>query len=131
MGKYALRYFTYKGAVGANSDLKSGEFLNDIKAPGQLGVIAKFENVGMPKEVKEIFLNRHKREGGSFATTMINKGSMGSLGFGKHLLAKTEKELIEISRDCDLSLLDECVVVDNEVPEDFKKFIDGLSNESL
>ena len=58
--KLAIKFFEYKGHIGANSDLENGKFLNDPKAPGQLGVISLVENIGLPDEVKLLILKKYK-----------------------------------------------------------------------
>ena len=128
MSKLAIKFFEYKGHIGANSDLENGKFLNDPKAPGQLGVISLVENIGLPNEVKLLILKKYRREGGSFANMMLTTStssnqSIGILGHNCHLIT-TENKDVMISHDCDLQVLDNCVIIENNPPEDFKQLID-------
>lgn len=128
MSKLSIKFFSYKGHIGANSDLENGKFLNDPKAGGQLGVVSLVENIGLPDEVKLLILKKYKREGGSFANMMLTTATSGNqnigiLGHGCHIVT-TENKDVMISRDCDLEVLDNCIIIENNPPEDFKKWID-------
>lgn len=123
------KIFAYKGHVGAVTDLENGKFMNNIESSGEMGCVISTTEVQITNDAKEI-IKTAKREGGSFAEMMLTKhtnveefgkSSIGLLGFGYHLLGKEFK----IGRDCDLSVLDDCEVVGNDIiPEEFKKFLD-------
>lgn len=126
-----LRFFSHNGFVGAISDLKNGTFINDINNARQLGVVVAIEHVAMPSEVKEIIRKNYMREGGSFAQTMITRGIRPNIAvFGKefHMLSTEDGKYI-ISRDCDLSLLDEVPETDNVPDPDFVLYIENGQNE--
>lgn len=117
--------FGYKGHLGADIDMK-GKFINNPTAPGQLGCVVDTKNIHINKSAKEMIKNA-KREGGSFAPLMLtkhgnNKGSsIAIMGYGKVHMGKD----IFIGRDCTLSILDDCTLMeDSEIPKDFKEFID-------
>lgn len=133
MTQHTVRFFEYKGAIGALSDLSDPtQYINDITEPNQMGVLIESGKVGMPTEVIELFKNNFKREGGSFAGIMLTKhsdgkASIGILGGGSHLICNP-KETIFISRDCDLSVLDLCQTVKNEPPEGFIAHVDSITD---
>ncbi len=131
MNKHTIVFFEYKGAIAAQIDIEEGSFLNNPKDKGQMGCIVKTSNIGLPKEVKEAILKDHHRKGGSFASMMLTKHtngncSIGLLGFSKFLLRESSKDSIEISRNCDLSVLDECVEIENNPPQGFINYIDKI-----
>ena len=129
-----LTIFSYKGSVGANSDLENGKFINDINGSGQMGVVVAVENVVITSEALDLMKTNFRREGGSFASTMVTRSetddypsSIAVMGFGMHGVAICTQ--VEYSRDCDLTVLDEIEVDDKIiVPEDFIAFIDEESN---
>ena len=132
MSNLTVTFFEYNGAIGAEIDIDKGTFLNDPKAPGQMGTVTDVKYIGMPEEVKQAILTRYKREGGSFASMMISKSSkednIGLLGGYAACLATSKTSRIQISRDCDLSVLDSCIKIENNPPQDFKDYIDSLPN---
>ena len=133
MSNLTLQIFTYKGQVGALSDIENGTFLNDVKGSSQLGVVVASANVGISQEAKDLIKEKHRREGGSFAPLMItpsekSNGSIGILGFGRHLLTDMDG-IIAISRDCDLSVLENCQLIENNPEDTFIEFVDDLINE--
>ena len=119
------RIFSYKGNLGATTDIENGVFINDVMGEGQLGCVVSTDQIEITEGAKEMIRNA-KREGGSFATIMLtdhNDGgsSIGLMGFNKHHFGTS----IEIGRDCELSVLDKCEVVGDEIiPDDYKEFID-------
>jgi hypothetical protein len=121
------RFFEYKGHVGAAIDMKEGKFINDPFEPGQLGCVISTEEVQMTPKVKEL-IQKAERTGGSFSPLMLTKhsdgtgSSIGIMGGGKMYMGKS----LEIGRTCELSVLEDCTVVDEEAPIDFRDFIDGL-----
>lgn len=117
--------FTYKGNLGISIDMEDGKFLNDVYHPGQLGCVIPTEEVEISPDAKQ-YIKNLPREGGSFAPLMLTKhtdgtSSIGILGFGKVNLGKEGT----ISRDCDLSVLDDCKETEIEAPDDYKGFIDN------
>ena len=120
------KIFSYKGIIGAKTDLDKGQFINDPKAKGQLGCVISTTEIDITKEAKEILKNA-PREGGSFSSIMLTKHSDGSgasiglMGGWKHLFSGED---LMIGRDCDTSILDDCNEVKIEIPEEFKKVID-------
>ncbi len=112
--------FSYKGVVGAITDIKNGEFINDVKEQGQLGCVIDTKNVDITKEAKEL-IRRAPREGGSFAAIMLTRhedksSSIGLFGFGKHMFAD---ESLCIGRTCTLSVLEDMNEVKIEIPKGF------------
>jgi hypothetical protein len=127
------RIFSHKGVVGAITDLENGKFLNDPKAKAQLGCVISTDEVQITKEAKEI-IKGAPREGGSFAAIMLTKhhesivetkgkSSIGLMGYGYHVFNGPD---LCISRDCDLSVLEDCEEVDLEVPSDFIQLVDTM-----
>ncbi len=124
------KFFAYKGNLACSID-PNGKFINDPTAPGQLGSVVSTTEVGMTAEAKAL-IKGARREGGSFAALMLTKhegtaveahgkSSIGILGgFKAHFGTD-----IEIGRDCDKSVLDDCQLIEMEVPEDYKQFIDS------
>jgi hypothetical protein len=128
------KIFTYRGVIGAETDLDSGVFINNPKGGGQLGCVISTTEIDITKEAKEIIKNS-PREGGSFAPIMLTRHSDGSgssiglMGFWKHLFIGED---LCIGRTCDTSILDDCTEVEMEVPEDFKSVVDlSLSHEPV
>lgn len=120
------KIFSYKNFIGAETDLDKGKFLNNPKAEGQLGCVVPVEEILITKEAKNLLL-KAKREGGSFASMMITKhekegGSIGLLGHWKHAYCLDDAVL---SRDCDLSLLNDLEEVNIDIPEDFMEYVDS------
>ncbi len=125
------KIFAYKGNVGIDVE-DTGKFINDPFAEGQLGAVIATSEVEISKEAKDI-IRKAKREGGSFAEFMLTKhedqglqygkSSIGVMGLGKIHLGTDFK----IGRTCTTSILDDCTEVPNQVPEDYKEFIDSLS----
>ncbi|MFA5207415.1 MAG: hypothetical protein WC428_02045 [Candidatus Paceibacterota bacterium] len=121
------KIFTYKGVIGAETDLDNGKFLNSPKDGGQLGCVIDTKEIDITKEAKELIKSAPK-EGGSFAPIMLTKHSDGSgssvglMGFWKHLFAGDE---LCIGRTCETSVLDDCNEIEIEIPEEFKKVVDA------
>lgn len=117
--------FAYKGNLGATTDPENGKFLNKPLEEGQLGCVISTKEVMITAEAKEL-LKKARREGGSFAEIMLIKhndgsgSSVGLLGFRKHHFGQD----FCISRDCDLSVLDDIEIVETEAPEGYRQFID-------
>lgn len=131
MNRHTIVFFEYKGAIAAQIDMEEGSFINDPKAKNQMGCVVKASDIGLPKEVKEAILKDYHREGGSFASMMLTKHdsgncSIGLLGFGKVLIRAVRGMDIEISRNCDLSVLDACVEIPNDPPQDFINYVDKM-----
>jgi hypothetical protein len=126
------KIFAYKDYVGVDANMSEGKFINDIKSPGQLGIVVSINEIEISKEAKDI-IRSAGREGGSFAPLMLTKhkdaglehgdASIGVMGFGKIVVGK--KGEINIGRTCDKDVLD--MIPDSvvEPPEDFKEFIDS------
>lgn len=119
------KIFSHKNFIGAETDLDNGVFLNDPKGEGQLGCVVALAEIEITKEAKEL-LRTAKREGGSFASIMIDKGSIGLFGFGKHLF---DLDKPVVSRDCDLSALDDLADSDIEVPSEFIEVAETLAKQ--
>lgn len=124
------KIFAYKGNIGITVD-DDGKFINDPFAAGQLGAVISTNEVEISKEAKDIIRKAH-RAGGSFAEFMLTEHAGGAIdahgkssicvpGIGKVHLGTD----FEIGRTCELSVLDDCTEVPNEVPEDYKEFIDS------
>lgn len=120
------KIFEYKGNVGIEIDMENGKFLNDPTEPMQLGCVIEASDVAISKEAKDIIKNA-RHSGGSFSELMLTKhagedagSSVGILGFGKVHLGKN----FELGRACTKSVIDDCVEIPNEVPAEYKEFID-------
>jgi len=120
--------FAYKKNLGATTDIEGGTFINNIKAPGQLGCVVSTSEIQISKEAKEL-IRKASREGGSFAEIMLTKhsnsdehgkSSIGLMGFRLHHFGKD----FNISRDCELSVLEDCEEVVDNTPDGYKDFID-------
>jgi hypothetical protein len=128
-----VEIFAHKGYVGADINM-NGKFINDPKAPTQLGCVIDTAHVKISPEAVRI-IKTAKREGGSFAELMLSKhsplanpdfgkSSIGIVGGGKVMIGK-EKQIM-IGRDCDLSVLHDCSIEEFEAPDDFKCFVEEL-----
>jgi len=125
------KIFEYKGNVAFDIAM-DGKFINDPFGPNQLGCVISTKEIEISPAAIEV-IKRAKREGGSFSTLMLTKhsqpdaenpSSIAVVGGGKVHLGTD----ISIGRDCDLEVLNDCVIVeDMEAPDDYKAFIDGLS----
>lgn len=120
--------FAYKNNLGATTDIEGGTFINDIKGPGQLGCVVSTSEIQISAEAKEL-IRKASREGGSFAEIMLTKhsddsahgkSSIGLMGFRLHHFG----EDFNISRNCELSVLEDCEEVVDNIPQDYKDFID-------
>jgi len=122
------KIFTYKGVIGAETDIENGKFINDIKAGGQLGVVVDTKEIDITKEAKQL-IKSAKRERGSFAPIMLTQhggghgSSIGLFGFGYHLFAGED---LCIGRTCETSVLEDCTEVEIELPAEFKKLVDSF-----
>jgi len=122
------KIFSYKNAVGAETDLDKGKFINNPKGGGQLGCVIDTKEIDITKEAKELIKNA-RREGGSFASIMLTKhanndgSSIGLMGFWKHMF---NSEGLMIGRDCDTSILEDCNETEIEIPQGFKDAVDKL-----
>ena len=124
------KIFTFEGHLGAETDLRDGKFLNDPMAAGQLGCVISTSEIQITQEAIDL-IKKAPREGGSFAEIMLTpkhdgaivdkneKSAIGLMGFGKMYFGTGFK----ISRDCDTDILNDCEIVEMEVPDDFKEFI--------
>lgn len=124
------KIFSYKGNLGIVIDDK-GKFINDPFASGQLGCVISTEEVEISKEAKELIRNA-KRDSGSFSELMLTahtgaaieshgKSSIGVLGMGYVHLGSE----FCIGRTCNLSVLDDCIEIENSPPKDYTSFIDS------
>lgn len=131
-----LKIFAYKGVLGAESDLKKGKFINSPNETGQMGIVVATNNVDITKEAKEL-LRKAPKESGSFAPIMLTKhddnvpkehgkSSIGLFGFHKHAFGGED---LAIGRTCDVSILDDCNEVEMELDEEFKKYVDTVSED--
>lgn len=127
-----LKIFEYKGVVAASSDIENGKFLNDIESPSNMGVVVHTDNVVITPTALDILKNNYDRAGGSFSHIMVTRhadesgGSVGLLGLHTHMITSPGESVVEYSRDCDLSILDDIEVEDFTLPEEFVQFVDGL-----
>lgn len=124
------KIFAYKGNVGIEIP-ETGIFINNPKSPGQLGCVISTSEIEITKEAKNV-IRKARREGGSFAELMLTKhdksiessygeSSIGVMGFGNINLGND----FCISRDCNLSVLDDCTETEMDVPNDYKDFINN------
>ncbi|NCQ52140.1 hypothetical protein GW796_09660 [archaeon] len=129
--KSTATIFAYKNNLGMIVS-PEGKFINDPFAPGQLGAVISTNEVGISKEAKDL-IKKAKRDGGSFAELMLTKhegsaieshgkSSIGVLGMG-YVHLGTE---FSIGRTCNLSVLEDCTEVENDIPEDYKSFVDSV-----
>ncbi|AXF41448.1 hypothetical protein SHAb15599_00086 [Acinetobacter phage SH-Ab 15599] len=133
MKKYTLHIFEYKGMVAAHSDLES----KDLIANSPLGIVVSTKHSCITQAAKDILKDNYKRGNGTFAPVMLTRhdssivqqygiGHVALFGHGKHIVRKKD-DYMNISRDCDLSILDELDVVEIETPADFIEFVDKQS----
>jgi hypothetical protein len=125
------RIYAYKNVLGVDTNVEVEGLINDPKSSGQLGMVIRTDAVEITPSAKEMLRNA-KREGGSFAPIMLTKhanpdehgkSSFGVLGFGKAVFSKDD---LAIGRECDKSVLDDMTEIGEEqVPEDFKAFVDS------
>lgn len=122
--------FCYAGHLGVVIP-KTLPFINDPFAPGQLGCVISTKDIKVTQEAKDFIRSNFKRASGSFASTMFTKHNVVTPEHGKSSIAflkgPGERYLgkqIEIGRDCELSVLDDCELVDEPVPGDFMYFVD-------
>lgn len=116
--------FEYKGNLGATTDFENGKFINDPKAPGQLGCVIDVNEIEISENAKNLIRSAN-REGGSFAELMLTEhgdggASIGLMGGVKHHFGKN----FSIGRTCSLSVLDKIISTNIEAPDDYKSFID-------
>jgi len=120
--------FAYKGAIGAETDIENGVFINNPKSENQLGVVISVDEIDITPEAVSILKNA-KRERGSFANIMLTKhssgesnceASIGLYGFGKHVFMNTN---LAIGKDCDTSILDMCNIIEFDIPTGFTELI--------
>lgn len=116
--------FFYKNHVGVDINMNR-KFLNDLTDNNQLGCVISTKEINISQEAVD-FIKKLKRDTGSFAEIMMTRkqddhqnASISFLGFGK-ILVTTETS---ISRTCDLTVLDECNIVENQPDERFKEII--------
>jgi hypothetical protein len=125
------KIFAYKGALGAETDMEKGKFINKPLDDGQLGCVICVTEIEITQEAVNL-LKSASREGGSFGPIMLTKhggeiaktspASIGLMGFGKHLFMS---EQVALGKSCDKEILDLCTIVEIEVPEEFKKIVDN------
>lgn len=111
------RIFAHKGNLGV---VTGDKFINDPTAPGQLGSVVDPKECVITTEAKEL-IKKSRRAGGSFAELMLDKNSIGVMGWG-HIDFGDD---FEIGRDCQLSVLDDLEVDENILPEEYKTHIDS------
>ena len=125
------KIIAYKGNIGIKIP-KTGIFINDPMKPGQLGCVISTSEIEITKEAKDV-IRKAKRDDGSFAELMLTKhdksivnkygeSSIGVMGFGNVNLGND----FCISRDCNLSVLNDCTETEIVVPNDYKDFIDNF-----
>jgi hypothetical protein len=120
------KIFAYKNNLGAITDMENGVFLNRPLDPGQLGCVVPSTEVEITREAVSLIRNAH-RSGGSFADIMLTRhavgtgSSIGLIGCGLHHFGSD----FEISRTCDLSVLDDMTITEDEAPESYREFIDS------
>ena len=127
------KIFAYKGNVGMTVD-PEGKFINDPFADGQLGAVISTSEVEISKEAKDI-IYKAGREGGSFAEFMLTehegpgtehgRSSIGVMGIGYIHLGSDFK----IGRTCTKNIVEHAKEVPNDVPQDYKDFIDSAEEE--
>lgn len=125
------RIFSYKGHVGVDINHATGRFINDPNNGDQLGCVIPTSEIEISEEAKTA-IRGAQREGGSFAALMLTKHQNGDPSFGPSSIGVSgfnkvhlDKDSLSIGRDCDLSVLDDCVVVANDVPDQYKELIDS------
>jgi hypothetical protein len=128
--KKTLNIFVYKGYLGATTDIENGKFLNDVEGKSQLGCVVDIAESQISQEALDFIKTNVVKGGGSFAELMLTEvtdGSMniGVMGFGRHLLA-TPDSPPEIGRLCELKVLYHVSIVEDNVPEDFKHYVDDI-----
>lgn len=127
------KIFVYNGFLGIESGFDVDGLIADPQSqPGSLGFVIKTDCIEITTEAKDAF-KRAKRDGGSFATTMltehdpsiVDKHGKSSFGFlGGPLFMQKVSEL-EIGRTCTLSSLDDMILNDAmEIPDGFKVAVD-------
>jgi hypothetical protein len=121
------KIFAYKGVIGAETDLDNGTFINNPKSSGQLGCVIDTKEVDITQDAVNL-IKKAPREGGSFAPIMLTKhsdggSSIGLMGFWKHLFGGDD---LCIGRTCDVNVLDDCNIVDIEIPIEFKNIVDSF-----
>lgn len=125
------KVFAYKGVLGAIVS-PGGKFLNDPRAEGQLGCVIDSRDVEITPEAKRL-LRQAPRQGGSFASIMLTRhadgsgSSLGLLGFGYVMY---HGEDLAIGRDCDLSVLDDMVEIEIDLPKGFRIVVDKMMEKN-
>jgi hypothetical protein len=123
------KIFAYKGNVGVTVD-PEGKFINDPFAEGQLGAVISTSEVEISKEAKDI-IYAADREGGSFAELMLTEHEGPGLKYGKSSIAVPGIGYIhlgndfKIGRTCVKNVVEDATEVPNDVPQDYKDFIDS------
>lgn len=129
----AVKIFSYNGCIGIESDVSAEGYFNDPSAEGQMGLVTPPHMIEITSEAKEM-LRTAPRDRGTFAPIMLTRHdpsiheehgscSIGILGFHKHLITFDDGV---ISRNCDVTVLDELDVNDDiEIPQEFKDVVDG------
>ncbi len=117
--------FEYKGFIGATTDTKNGEFINDINSSNEFGCVIASKNVDISPEAKKLIKETHIRGTDDLEPLMFWKDSdgfsyIGIMGFERHNLGNP----VTISHDSDLSVLDGLNEVDIDAPDEYKIFID-------
>ena len=121
------KIFEYKGNIGVEIDMKDGKFINDPFQQNQLGCVIDSKEVEISPSAVE-FIKKARREGGSFAEFMLTKHADGS-GSSIAIMGAYKVnygERIMIGRDCSLSVLEDCNIIESEAPDDYKEYIDNL-----
>lgn len=125
------KIFAYNGVLGIDTNVDVEGLINDPKDGHQLGMVIRTDAIEITKEAKE-YIKGAERERGSFAPMMLTKhadpsdkfgkSSFGIMGFGKSAI---KRENITIGRDCEISILEDMIETEIEIPEDFKNFVDS------
>ncbi len=118
-----LKFFEYKGVVGATSDVENGKFINDINDPNNMGVVVDVTECTISQAAKDILL-KSGRERGSVAPLMLTNCDDGTscvavFGFERHLVSPS------IGRICDVDVLHKIQIVENDPPADFIEYVDS------
>ena len=123
----SLQFFTYKGIVGATSNFDEYNF-NCVNHFNKVGIIVQCKDIGMPTEVKEVILKNIYRLTTDVSGFMLSRDteSISLLGIGDHLLNHPTDKNILISSNCDLNLLDNCIVIENNPPKEFIEWLDHV-----
>ena len=113
------KIFSHGNTLGIESSLDKCKFMNDPTDNNQVGMICSIDEVEITQEAIDV-IRKAEREAGSFAEIMLSTfgdsttGSISILGKGFTMIHKPM-----ISRNCDISILDQFKPVKIDLPEDF------------